>query len=52
MNHAMRVLIVVAGLNTDLISWLICEIGHVGKNKQKTGTDCSLQPLISNLVLL
>jgi hypothetical protein len=52
MNHAMHVLIVVAGLNTDLISWLICEIGLVEKNNQKIGSDCLLQPLISDLILL
>jgi hypothetical protein len=48
----MHVLIVAAGLNTDLISWLICEIGHVEKNAQKIGTDCLLQPSIPDLVLL
>jgi len=52
MNHDMRVLIAVAGLNTGLIFWLICEIGHVEKSEQKIGTDCLLQPLISDLTLL
>jgi hypothetical protein len=40
MSRVMHVLIVVAGLNTDLISCLICETGHVEKSKQKIGTDC------------
>jgi hypothetical protein len=30
----MHVLIAVAGLNTDLISWFICEIWHAEKNNQ------------------
>jgi hypothetical protein len=52
MNHDMRVPIVVASLNTDLIFWLICELGHVEKSKWKIGTDCLLQPLIADLTLL
>jgi len=52
MNRDMHVLIVVAGLNTDLIFWLIYEIGHVEKSKQKIGTDCLLQPFIADLTLL